>query len=295
VTAIVGFNCGDGVVLGADTEESWPDSKVYTHKIFPVERPQWKLAVAGAGIGYLIDYAKDKIVAALHSGLTSSNVESGLAEVLNRLYSNEFRRYPVAAPHELRVQLLVGIHFTNEPAAPSLFECESNLISRVQPGRSRVLGTGELLKEVGVQLAGFGLDVSLAEWASLYIIHQAKQRFGGVGGKTHTFILKNNGSFLYRLGSDSPKKEPILDAFARVAQLMMLSLDPSVSDEGFKNCFDAVKKWSTEARKALKIIERERGQVPHESIVLRNRAIERMIRSINRATRLASQKSEPEP
>jgi len=69
VTAIIGFNCVDGVVLAADTEEVYGEShdKAYAHKLFPAERKNANLCVAGAGPGYLIDYAKDQIVAALET------------------------------------------------------------------------------------------------------------------------------------------------------------------------------------------------------------------------------------
>jgi len=36
VTAIAGFNCADGVVISADSEETYTDNKVYKHKLFPV-------------------------------------------------------------------------------------------------------------------------------------------------------------------------------------------------------------------------------------------------------------------
>ena len=52
MTAIAGFNCADGVVISADSEETYTDNKVYTHKLFPVVGAHWKAGVAGAGLGY---------------------------------------------------------------------------------------------------------------------------------------------------------------------------------------------------------------------------------------------------
>lgn len=70
MTAIAGFNCIDGVVLAADSEETFDGgNKVFMHKLFPFTRPTWRACVAGSGTGYLIDYAKDKIIAAIHASL----------------------------------------------------------------------------------------------------------------------------------------------------------------------------------------------------------------------------------
>jgi hypothetical protein len=208
MTAIAGFNCVDGVVLAADTEETYQqDNKAYSHKLFPVERRHCNLCVAGSGTAYLIDYAKEKIVSAVESGSSNNaDFEARLTELLNSLYREEFSRYPVDSKSQLEIQLLVGVQFVQESdtskwAKPALFECQSNLVTQVPMGRSRILGAGELLKEIAIQLAGWGLTASLAEWASIHIIHEAKRRFGGVGGKTHTCTIWTDGTKMsYPLG-----------------------------------------------------------------------------------------------
>jgi len=96
MTAITGFNCNDGIVLAADTEETYQQDKAYSHKLFPVDRPNCNLCVAGSGVGYLIDYAKDKIVSAVDSGLqNSADFETRLISILDQLYREDFRLYPV--------------------------------------------------------------------------------------------------------------------------------------------------------------------------------------------------------
>jgi hypothetical protein len=97
MTAIAAFHCNDGIVLAADTEETYQqENKAYSHKLFPVERPQRNLCVAGSGMGYLIDYAKDKIVSAVDSAITNdAEFEIRLISILDKLYREEFRLYPV--------------------------------------------------------------------------------------------------------------------------------------------------------------------------------------------------------
>lgn len=297
VTAIAGFNCRDGVVIAADTEESYGDDKAYAHKLFPVERPNSRLCVAGSGIGYLVDYANDRIVAAFDSGIkNAAEFEASLKSTLDELYGDKFTLYPVQSPSDLRIQLLIGAQFATEAeppvwAQPVLFECQSNLVTPIRKTKhSSILGVGELLKETGIQLAGWGLDTKLAEWASIYLIHQAKRRYGGVGGKTHTFTIRTDGTFSYNRGTNLYEKEALLEGFARTCQLLMLSLGTSVTDARSKDFFDAARNWLTSARRHLQKLEREKPK--HASIEIRSREIDKML---SRAMRSASRKSKPEP
>src|SRR5580658_3013723 len=215
MTALAGFNCRDGVVIAADTEESYSGGvdKAYAHKLFPAERPNSRLCVAGSGNGYLIDYANEQIVSALDSGIkTVAEFQSSLKKTLDEMYQTKFNLYPVGSPSELAIQLLVAVQFSNEATAPiwdrpTLFECQSNLVTVIgKTKHSCVLGAGELLKETGIQLTGWGMDTKLAEWASFYLIHQAKRRYGGVGGKTHVFTMRSDGTFTYNRGTNIYEK-----------------------------------------------------------------------------------------
>jgi hypothetical protein len=304
MTAITAFKCPDGLVMAAETEESYADNKVYTYKLFPGERPgKSRFCLAGAGLGYLIDHARDRVIAAIDSGIKNTDqFEFRLAEILDSLYKREFRHFPVESPVDLRIQLLVGVQFISEsdPAVwlePALYECQSNLvISFKNPTRrSCVLGAGELLKETAVQFAGWGLSVELAEWVSVYLIHEAKRRFGGVGGRTHIFTMRNDGTFSHDLGKNTREKEGILEGFSRATQLFMLSLEPSVPKNRAADLVDAGTRWLRDARRALQKIEAGIEKPKHASIEIRSREIEKMFRRLRLATPLASQKSEPGP
>jgi hypothetical protein len=303
MTAIAGFLCADGVVIAADTEENYGDAgdKAYSHKLFPIERPQANLCVAGAGTGYLIDYAKEQIISIAESGVkNNAEFKLKLAAELNRLYNEEFKHYPVDSPRHLAIQLLVGIQLRKEAdastwAEPMLFECESNLVTNVIMGRSRILGAGELLKEVAIQFAGWGLTPALAEWASIYIIHEAKRRYGGIGGKTHTCTLWSDGKKMsHTLGKNILEKEAILDGMTRTSQLLMLSLDPSVSDSKAGDFVDAGKTWLKVARRELQNLQKGRGSKAG-SITINCREMRSFFRKLQATSKpSASRKSEPE-
>ena len=138
VTAIAGFRCVDGsVVIAADTEETYGDDKAYSHKLFPIERPTSRLCVAGAGLGYLIDYANEQFVSAIDDdGIkTIAEFRDRIADILDGAYQEDgkFTRFPVERPIDSRVDLVVAVQFYDETEKewkrPALFECRSNVVT----------------------------------------------------------------------------------------------------------------------------------------------------------------------
>jgi hypothetical protein len=292
MTAVVGFCCSDGIVISAETEESYGENdKAYSHKIFPLEREHCKLAVAGAGSGYLIDYANAQIATAIQSGITNSaDFESQLRKILTQLYSRDFKHFPVNQNAELQIQLLVGAQFRVDSKwqEPVLFECRSNLVTVLQRHRpSCMLGAGELLKETARQFAAWGLDVHTAEWASVYLIHEAKHRYGGVGGKIHSITMENDGRFSYKRGFT--EQESIIEAYSTVQQLLMLSLDLSFSDGRADDLVKSAITWLKNARRDLKNLERNKGKAKHTYIELRNSEMEKMMRQMRSEMRKAEE------
>lgn len=306
MTAIAGFNCSDGVVLAADTEESFGDrDKAYNYKLFPIVRPAWRLAVTGAGHAYLIDYAKEQIIKALETGgiNTPDEFEHSLKVILDGLYRNEFSHYPVNVSSDLNIQLLVAAQLVSNLDSsiwwePALFECQSNLVTKVKRRQGRVFGAGELLKELASGFAYWGLDAELAEWASIYLIHDAKRRYTGVGGRTHTFRMMDDGTYRDRPGKDVHLKEEVFETFNYIVQLLVLSLSPSLSDAKAKDLVDAAKKWVSGARLDIKQMEVEREKLRHNRITINSREMQKLMRKLRNPIRIklsASQKSEPEP
>jgi hypothetical protein len=303
MTAITAFRCNDGLVMAADTEETYPDNKVYTFKLFPFKREGKRLCVAGSGIGYLIDYAKDEIASALDSGLTNvAEFEKSLRSVMRRLYETDFTLYPVDHDSERQIQLLVGVQFVSEsnPSSwegPMLFECQSNLVTvpKNPSQRARILGVGTLLQETARQFANLGLNVELAERVTLYLMYEAKRRFAGVGGKTHIFTMRNDGTSNHYRGKHLGEQEAVLAGFNGVTQLLLLALEPSVPENKADDFVDSVRKWLKVARRYLSKVEQ--GKVFNPSVItIQNKEVSKMMRRLRvRPIKLsASQKSEPE-
>src|SRR5882762_5954259 len=67
VTIATGILCSDGVVLCADSLETFRYSKTYGPKIFELQLPQqpFKVVLTGAGDSVFIDALQDKMTSAL--------------------------------------------------------------------------------------------------------------------------------------------------------------------------------------------------------------------------------------
>lgn len=300
MTAIAAFICSDGLVMAADTEETYPENKVYTFKLFPFEREGKRLCVAGSGIGYLIDYAKDEIASALDSGITNvADFEKRLREIMHKLYRSDFKLYPVDRDSDRQIQLLVGVQFTDESnsswLAPSLFECQSNLVTvpKNPAQRARILGAGEVLQETARQFSNWGLNVELAERVCLYIMYEAKRRIAGIGGKTHIFTMRTDGRHGYYRGKHIGEEEAVLAGFTGITQLLLFALEPSVPDRRANDFINTAKKWLKDARRYLTKVEQGKMTNP-TTVEIQNSEISKLMRRLRSVKPLTSQKSEPE-
>ncbi|MFZ0760012.1 MAG: hypothetical protein WAM69_08695 [Candidatus Sulfotelmatobacter sp.] len=302
MTAIAAFVCSDGLVMAADTEETYPENKVYTFKLFPFEREGKRLCVAGSGIGYLIDYAKDEIASALDSGIANvADFEKRLREIMQKLYRSDFKLYPADRDSDRQIQLLVGAQFVDESnsstwLAPSLFECQSNLVTvpKNPAQRARILGAGEVLQETARQFSNWGLNVELAERVCLYIMYEAKRRIAGVGGKTHIFTMRNDGRHGYYRGKHIGEEESVLAGFNGITQLLLFALEPSVTDRKANDFINTAKKWLKGARRYLTKVEQ--GKIVNPTVItMQNAEISKLMRRLRSIKPLASETSEPEP
>jgi hypothetical protein len=293
VTAIAAFRCNDGLVMAADTEETFPDNKVYTFKLFPFEREGKRMCIAGSGIGYLIDYAKDEIASALDAGITNvADFETAVRRIMRDLYEKDFVLYPLDRDYEWQIQLLIGVQFIADSTPSSwseatLLECQSNLVTvpKNPAQRARILGVGELLQETARQFSNWGLNVELAERVSLYLMYEAKRRLAGVGGKTHIFTMRDDGTFGYYRGKHLGEQEAVLAGFNGIMQLLLLALEPSVTDSKADDFIDTARKWLKDARRYLTKVEQGKVSNPAE-ITMQNKEISKMMRKLRNPTKI---------
>jgi hypothetical protein len=304
MTAIAGFRCVDGsIVIAADTEETYGEDKAYSHKLFPIERPTCRLCVAGAGLGYLVDYANEQFVSAIDDDEIQDveQFRDRIADILEHAYQDggKFTRFPVERLIDSRVDLVVGVQFfdKNEKiwTLPALFECRSNMVTRILKNKQCcVVAAGEVLKQTAIQLSGLGLDSGLAEWACLYLVHEAKRRFGGVGGKTHLFTMRRDGTFSYDRGRLWNEREAILENLNRAIQPLILSLSPSLAKDDTRRLIRGSMNWFISAKRHIDKVDKNVGKAKHEFLQVPNKDLEKFMKQLRATTRSVSRKSAQE-
>ncbi len=229
MTIAAGFVCPSGIVIAADTKESYgSDDHTYVNKIVvdthriakPQLRPRTEsphIAIVGSGDGALVDHIVTHIRNTFHAHADTDLAvfRQALTELMPRLYASDpFTSYPHSDSTELYTQLLVAVRPNyNEPAA--LFQINSSLVEEVHSG-IRIIGCGTM-QEMANELANMYLDRWDSEVAALYLISEAKRHYSMVGGLTHIYSLPNPGP-----DAHPPKADRVLDQSYREALFAQL-------------------------------------------------------------------------
>jgi hypothetical protein len=231
MTLCASFLCKDGIVLCADSEESYGDDKAHTQKLQWYTSEFIDVAVAGAGIGYLIDYAG---AVALQQFTTlprdAADCEARVRSVMQKLYREEFKIYPVDSRSQLLIQLLFAVRLKGQP--PILISADGPLVRQVTD--FRVIGA-ELMKDVAHELHQFCYTTTEAVYASMYLLKEARNRFLGIGGPTHILTLPNEGTIHHERLWDMTEREQFFDGFRKGSYKFMLeAINPHLDDRMYR-------------------------------------------------------------
>jgi len=124
LTAILGFNCTDGILMLADTEETLSnESKSETDKLYrfrfyqkTVKYESGAVLTGGSGDASLIDYANQEMECFFGSDeLNVSNIPDSLARFASKFFRATLRDYR-GFPAELipSIEMLIGVEFRGE-------------------------------------------------------------------------------------------------------------------------------------------------------------------------------------
>lgn len=230
MTIAAGFVCTDGIVLCADTQESYGEDKAYVYKLVPMTGKNWVATVAGAGTGYLVDYANDKILDALDGippGTDAAALRAIWEKLFKELYAGEFHLYP-AALESKQIQMLIGLCDKSQ-SKTYLFSVDSTLVRQIS--KERVIGAGELLKNLAESFQRMKLTVSQATWIAMYLVWEAKQRFSEVGGETLVLSIHSSGLMRPERIWDIAEKERFLKRVDLFRNQLLACLDRETSQK----------------------------------------------------------------
>jgi len=215
VTIAAGFVCPEGIVIAADTNESYGDSEhTYVNKIEVVKeslpggsmRPHTRAAYAaivGSGDACLVDHIVTHIKRIFRDNVDHdvAAFRQSLVELMPQLYASDaVTSYPHSDSTDLYTQLLVAARPNyNEKAA--LFLINSSLVTEVESG-AHIIGCGTM-QETARELWELNPDIRDTTIAALYLIYEAKRRYSKLEARLISFQFRIQP----RPNSDQDQKE----------------------------------------------------------------------------------------
>lgn len=256
MTIAAGFICTDGIVLGADTKESYESDHTYVRKLEIIQEGDCRAAIVGSGESYPVDYIVPKIKEAIKANLkTTGNVQESLSGLMAEIYSSDaMTAYPKSYPTSHQTQFLVAVRSLDSVNA--LFLVNSSLVSRVEDG-ARVIGYG-LMQNMADELSSLNLTVKQASTAAMFLIYETKRRHSFVGGVTHFYTLTSTGLTDVPTTWDQPSREALLnDLRILYYRLVLIVATPDVAKNQYAFVISNLVRRARKIRNEFKKIEKQ--------------------------------------
>ena len=192
MTIALGILCGDGVVLGVDTQHTlgdgqFPEKKLFT---FPT-RGNHRVVAAGFGNSDSIRIGAEEIDLALDgSASTVRGVRSQIGTALGSVYSKHIDVCPEEERGNMEFSFLVAIHIGRRAG---LFRTNRTMVVEV-PDRW-TMGVGEQFARYAISaFLGDHPRTDVAAQVAAFVIGLTKESIDGVGFSTDVHVLENSGS-----------------------------------------------------------------------------------------------------
>jgi len=250
MTIAAGFVCIDGIVMCADSQESEGDYKFPVEKLVTSERDYYQLAIAGAGIGPLVDMAVGRIIRAfdLNCPKTYYTAEDRISEVLSSLYEKEFALFPVVKNEYRTIDLLVGIKLQGIPKAV-LYKTSATSISEVKD--YAVVGSGRAVEYQIHKLWHTYEPIRRTIPVAISLLNVASIVLRSVGGSGRIVSLSDKDGFgigaLYNREFETVRSAQN-DLESSAGALLLDLLDLGVSEADFSASLTRFTDFATELR-----------------------------------------------
>lgn len=194
MTVALGFVANDGIVLGADMQQTIGDIKTYDGKIgLYIFSHGGVIAAVGAGDVDYIQTAISWVAKDFPSFVTPERVESELRKRCLRFFDEHLSRWAFFPGGERpTVELLIAISGKKVP--PALFHFWGTAFVRVY---AKAIGSGVLLANDLISRYCRHRTYTVDQLSSLaiHILSKVKDGVVGCGGPTHLVGLRKGGDF----------------------------------------------------------------------------------------------------
>jgi hypothetical protein len=196
MTIAVGFQCDEGIVLCADTEETAGDIKQWRRKVVLTGDPEGKHIVAFAGAGWT-----DYVLAAIEKAIDGLGGCNGIEKIAHHLEEKlvgffdghlaNWASFPAA--DRPSVDLLIGVSVKDGPCGLFYYSGTSFYSTR-----EKAIGIGTILVNnlITEHKAGNeGLD-DLCR-LGVFVLSRAKKQVAYCGGDTNMILLRGSGDYAF--------------------------------------------------------------------------------------------------
>ena len=191
VTIIAGFRCDEGIVICADTQETFQGAKHQVPKL-RFEPTEWEgehemaAAFCGSGHGPFIDKIIENIWQEIQACSALDDACETAEKTIKETYREFGRIYQRGACPE--VDLIFGIKASG---ASRLFSAAGPLLTE-KPYSA--WGSGKYMADfLAMRMYGNELNLRQLVILAAYILFQAKEHVDGCGGESHIAVLRNVG------------------------------------------------------------------------------------------------------
>jgi 20S proteasome alpha/beta subunit len=232
VTIVLGLKTPQGVILAADTQESFAEShKVNRPKLVHKESEAnvcglpIGFAAAGAGFGPWIDKLTTVMWDAVQD---ATNLDEGCDKIEETIKSRYQEYEPLI--DVVNTEMIYGV---GASGATRLFHAYGPVVNEVN---LRTSGSGQPIADFLLRHFNYGMHITNAMVMAVYVLYCAKQHADGCGGDSHIAILQNNGQSYLLDAVHVGGMERVLERTSTLADLLlMLAGNPISTPESIRN------------------------------------------------------------
>jgi 20S proteasome alpha/beta subunit len=207
MTLVIGALCENGMVFCSDTEEGTVGGgKRPVRKLFEFSGDDWQMVIATAGFGPLCDVAIKRI-----DQKTKTHDFLNDHDTLAELYRQYIWPFPDWKQQDREISLVLGV-INRQAHERFLYQTKEEIVQPIQH-QFACAGVGQ---EIAFYLLDRFFDASLqyvqGEELLSFVMREAKESFGNVGGNTEPLTIPNDvkGTLQRKMAPGWEAKQPYL-------------------------------------------------------------------------------------